>query len=59
MPTLKKGTKVKQKVQIIKGEIKEVRIADGTEILYIVGYKDEFGNEQERAFHEDQIEVSE
>ena len=54
---LKKGTKVRQKVKAIEGVIKRTEIVDGDQLHYLVGYTDELGNEQERAFHEDQLEV--
>ena len=50
------GTKVKQKVNIIHGEIKRYHLGtDGITFGYIVGYEED-GNQHEHFFTHDQIE---
>lgn len=58
MPILAKGTKVRQIVNVIKGEIKRPVVGEGDgKLKYVVGWKDENGTDHERAFEEEEIEV--
>jgi len=59
MAVLKKGTPVRVKVFVPQGMVDRVQIANDTDVLYIVKYKDAQGNDQETAFHEDSLEVLE
>lgn len=56
----KKGAQVKQRVQIIEGEVKDVTFdADTDAFKYLVAYTDDGGQTHERWFQHDEIEAKE
>ena len=52
----KVGQQVTQIVTPIVGEVKEAKVVDGDQIVYMVQYVDQDGSQHERAFNEDELQ---
>ncbi len=52
---IKKGSKVRYVIPDIVGKVKEARVNDDAEFLYLVEYEDAEGNLQTRTFRADEL----